>query len=80
MQEASPPPEAAAKAEPKKERTQRLDWAGLLRRTFALDVFASQQGPHSSYTSWMPSTDKPALQPAHTLAPLEKRMSSYGPK
>ncbi|WNG44525.1 ATP-dependent helicase HrpA [Archangium minus] len=26
--------------EPKKERTPRLDWAGLLRRTFALDVFA----------------------------------------
>jgi hypothetical protein len=23
-----------------KERTPRLDWAGLLRRTFALDVFA----------------------------------------
>ncbi len=39
-QEANPPPEAAAKAEPKKDRTSRLDWAGLLRHTFALDVFA----------------------------------------
>ncbi len=38
--EASALPEAAAKAEAKKERTPRLDWAGLLRRTFALDVFA----------------------------------------
>jgi hypothetical protein len=26
--------------EPKKRRTPQLDWAGLLRRTFALDVFA----------------------------------------
>ncbi|WP_245768692.1 transposase [Stigmatella aurantiaca] len=26
--------------EPRKERTPRLDWAGLLRRTFALEVFA----------------------------------------
>ncbi len=25
--------------EPRKERTPRLDWAGLLRKTFALDVF-----------------------------------------
>jgi hypothetical protein len=33
-------PEAAARQEMKKERTPRLDWAGLLRRTFALDVFA----------------------------------------
>ncbi|WP_395856086.1 hypothetical protein [Cystobacter fuscus] len=39
--EASAPPEAAAKAEAKKERMPRLDWAGLLRRTFVLDVFAS---------------------------------------
>jgi len=39
-QEASAPPEAAAKTETKKERTARLDWAGLLRRNFALDVFA----------------------------------------
>ena len=31
---------AAAIEEPKKERTPRVDWAGLLRRTFALDVFA----------------------------------------
>jgi hypothetical protein len=38
--EASAPPEAAAKAEAKKERMPRLDWAGLLRRTFVLDVFA----------------------------------------
>ena len=41
-QEAREPPLAAAKAEPKKERTPRLDWAGLLRRTFALDVFKTQ--------------------------------------
>jgi hypothetical protein len=39
-QEASALPETAAKAEPKKERTPRLDWAGLLRRTFVLDIFA----------------------------------------
>src|SRR5688500_4095948 len=38
-QEASARPEAAAKAEPKKERTPRLDWAGLLRKSLALDVF-----------------------------------------
>jgi len=38
--EASAPPEAVAKAEAKKERMPRLDWAGLLRRTFAFDVFA----------------------------------------
>jgi hypothetical protein len=37
-QEASAPPEAAAKAETKKERTPRLEWAGLLRKSFALDV------------------------------------------
>ena len=38
-QEASAPPEAAAKAETKKKQTPRLDWPGLLRRTFELDVF-----------------------------------------
>jgi hypothetical protein len=38
--EASAPPEAAAKAEAKKERMPRFSWAGLLRRTFVLDVFA----------------------------------------
>jgi hypothetical protein len=32
VQEASPPPEAAAKVEAKKERTPRVDWAGLLSR------------------------------------------------
>ncbi len=31
---------AATVEEPRKERTPRLDWAGLLRRRFALDVFA----------------------------------------
>ena len=31
---------AATVEEPRKERTPRLDWAGLLRRSFALDVFA----------------------------------------
>ena len=36
--EASAPPEAAAKAEAKKERMPRLSWAGLLRRTFVLAV------------------------------------------
>jgi Putative transposase len=34
------PSYAATMEEPKKERTPRLDWAGLLRRAFALDVFA----------------------------------------
>jgi hypothetical protein len=41
-QEASAPPEAAAKAETKRERTPRLEWAGLLRKSFALDVFKTQ--------------------------------------
>ncbi len=31
---------AATVEEPRKERTPRLDWSGLLRRTFALDVLA----------------------------------------
>jgi hypothetical protein len=31
---------AATVEEPRKERTPHLDWAGLLRRTFAVDVFA----------------------------------------
>jgi hypothetical protein len=31
---------AATVGEPRKERPPRLDWVGLLRRTFALDVFA----------------------------------------
>jgi hypothetical protein len=31
---------AATVEEPRKERTPRLDWAGLLRRTFALEVLA----------------------------------------
>lgn len=39
-QEASGPALAAARQEPKKERKARLDWAGLLRRTFELDVFS----------------------------------------
>ena len=33
-------PQAAASKEPLKERTPRVDWAELLRRTFDLDVFA----------------------------------------
>lgn len=39
--------EAAAKAETKKERTARQDWAGLLRKSFALDVFACGSGDRS---------------------------------
>ena len=39
-EEASGPAETTVRVEPTKERTPRLDWAGLLRRTFALDVFA----------------------------------------
>jgi hypothetical protein len=39
-EEASEPPEAATRLEPTQERTPRLDWAGLLRSSFALDVFA----------------------------------------
>ena len=31
---------AATVEEPRKQRMARVDWAGLLRRTFALDVFA----------------------------------------
>jgi hypothetical protein len=36
---ASVAPQAADRKEPKKERTRRVDWAGLLRRTLDLDVF-----------------------------------------
>jgi hypothetical protein len=32
-------PQAVVSKEPKKQRTPRVDWAQLLRRTFALDVF-----------------------------------------
>jgi hypothetical protein len=32
-------PEAAVRKAPKKERMPRVDWAKLLRRTFALDIF-----------------------------------------
>jgi hypothetical protein len=39
---------AAARQDLKKERTPRLDWAGLLRRTFALDVFAYARSPGCS--------------------------------
>jgi hypothetical protein len=31
---------APGREEPHKRRTPPLDWAGLLRRTFALDIFA----------------------------------------
>jgi hypothetical protein len=37
---ASVAPEAVARQEASKERPARVDWAGLLRRPFALDVFA----------------------------------------
>jgi hypothetical protein len=33
-------PQAAASKEPIKEKTPRVDWAELLRRTFDFDVFA----------------------------------------
>jgi len=33
-------PQAAARQETRKERTARVDWAGLLRRTFAVEVLA----------------------------------------
>ncbi|WP_395811866.1 ATP-dependent helicase HrpA [Archangium minus] len=33
-------PQAVARKEPEKEKTPRVDWAELLRRTFDLDVFA----------------------------------------
>jgi hypothetical protein len=33
-------PQAAASTEPMKEKTPRVDWAELLRRTFDFDVFA----------------------------------------
>jgi hypothetical protein len=35
------PPAQATTVESTMERTPRLDWAGLLRRTFALDVFCN---------------------------------------
>jgi hypothetical protein len=39
-EKASEAPQAALRQETRKERTARVDWAGLLRRTFVLDVFA----------------------------------------
>ncbi|WP_239470505.1 transposase [Archangium violaceum] len=40
VEEASVAPEAVARQEARKERPARVNWAGLLRRTFVLDVFA----------------------------------------
>ena len=40
----SPSPEAAARAEAKKERTPRVEGTGLRRRTFARDVWACVRG------------------------------------
>ncbi|HYO56582.1 hypothetical protein [Archangium sp.] len=40
VEEASVAPQAVARKEPMKEKTPRVDWAELLRRTFDLDVFA----------------------------------------
>jgi hypothetical protein len=40
--EASVALEAAARKEPQKERTPRVDWAELLRKTFDFDVFKTQ--------------------------------------
>ena len=37
------PEQAAASKEPMKEKTPRVDWAELLRRTFAFDVFTCQR-------------------------------------
>ncbi len=42
-EEASVAPDAAASKEPKKERTPRVDWAPLLRRTFGVDVYTCQR-------------------------------------
>ncbi|HZI08223.1 MAG TPA: transposase zinc-binding domain-containing protein [Archangium sp.] len=39
-EEASAAPEAAASKEPMREQTPRVDWAGMLRRTFDFDVLA----------------------------------------
>ena len=39
-EEASVAPQAVARQETRKERTARVDWAGLLRRTFAVEVLA----------------------------------------
>lgn len=41
---ASLEPQAAARQAPSKERTPRVDQAGQLRRTFAVDVFALRVG------------------------------------
>jgi hypothetical protein len=39
-EETSEAPQAAASKEPMKQKTPRVNWAELLRRTFAIDVFA----------------------------------------
>jgi len=39
-EEESEAPQAEARKEARKERTARVDWAGLIQRTFAVDVFA----------------------------------------
>ncbi|WP_245591669.1 transposase [Cystobacter fuscus] len=42
-EEASVAPQAAARQETRKERRARVDWAGLLRRTFAVEVLACER-------------------------------------
>jgi len=62
-QEASAPPEAAAKVEPKKERTPRLDWAGLLRCTFALDLLRLLFVPEALQRARSLAASRALLQP-----------------
>ncbi|WP_245769058.1 transposase [Stigmatella aurantiaca] len=68
---------AATVEEPRKERTPRLDWAGLLKRTFALDVFACLRcggrlrAPNKS-KDWSPSSRGNAPRKGLLLGALKR--------
>jgi hypothetical protein len=51
-EEASVAPEAAASKEPKKERTPRVDWAQLLRRTFGFSTSSLARGVGAGGGCW----------------------------
>ncbi|WP_225414298.1 transposase [Stigmatella hybrida] len=69
-EKASEAPQAAARQETRKERTARVDWAGLLQRTFVLDVFACGRcGGRRRVLAYVKEAgggrDSGALGPAH---------------
>jgi hypothetical protein len=61
----------SGEGEPKKERTPRLDWAGLLRSSFALDVFAYPKCGDSKWVlPYQTVPSSPARLPSHDPALL----------